>query len=122
VDGMAWREGTHFEVLKDQARLRTMTPRGDWGDFGFGGPVAGLVWTKNAIIEVVYVAGHVESRQEAEYELPDVVQGVLLCLGNWFVRREDGLSAESVSGQGSTSWNAPKESLELWGKYRAMVV
>lgn len=105
VDGQAWNEGTRFEVLKGQARLRALG-----------------VWPAGARIEVAYVAGHVNSREEAEYEIPDVIQGVLLAIGNWFVRREDGLSSESISGQGSTSWSAPKESLALWRQYRTLVV
>jgi len=53
--------------------------------------------------------------------IPEVVRtGVLRTIAWMYDQRQDGISAAAISGQGSTTYGAPPQALDLWRRYRKM--
>jgi hypothetical protein len=51
--------------------------------------------------------------------IPELVRtGVLRTIAWMYDQRQDGISAAAISGQGSTSYGAPPQALDLWRRYR----
>lgn len=115
VDGQSLAENDDYEVLKTDGRLRRSPTRLQTP--AINPSYAGGVWTYNAIINVTYSAGYGTTRDEVQYEVPEVIQGVLICIARWFENREN-LQSEQVSNLGSRTWVPPKEALEEWRRYR----
>lgn len=110
ISGTALTEDTDFTLYKEEGYLRRPITTSLWTD-----NAAGVAWTKDAKIAMVYNAGYAATRAATQALVPDAVLAVLVAVANWYENRL-GLKSESVTGVGSQEYligELPEQSKKL---------
>lgn len=110
ISTVALTEDTDYSLYKEEGMLRRPITTSLWTD-----NVAGVAWTKDAKIVMVYNAGYASTRAATQALVPDAVLAVLVAVANWYENRL-GLKSESVTGVGSQEYligELPEQSKKL---------